>query len=139
MQETVTTEGLNKEQLELLKTLGLLDKPEKKKADKKLSLGAREKLARTHTCPDEEYWLKLTKVCDCCGTVEVLEGKMRQIKDFHSYLSFDTELEIPEDEIYRVRRITSLTCKSCEIVLEGKSKEELIRMIKSLHEGVRNA
>ena len=133
-EQTISLEGLTEEQLKMMDALGLLEKPKKVKKGKNPI--TQERLMSTrNTCPAEEYYLRLTKVCDCCGSLEVLTGKMRQLKSFHSYLSFDQEIEIPDGEAVKFRRVNSLTCGNCEEKLMEKSKEELIKMLKGLHEG----
>lgn len=133
-EQTISLEGLTEEQLKMMDALGLLEKPKKVKKAKN-PITQERLMATRNTCPDEEYYLRLTKVCDCCGSLKVLTGQMRQLKSFHSYLSFDQEIEIPDGEAVKFRRINSLTCGNCEETLMEKSKEELIKMLKGLHEG----
>lgn len=133
-EQTISLEGLTEEQMKMMDALGLLEKPKKVKKAKN-PITQERLMATRNTCPDEEYYLRLTKVCDCCGSLKVLTGQMRQLKSFHSYLSFDQEIEIPDGEAVKFRRISSLTCSNCEEKLMEKSKEELIKMLKGLHEG----
>lgn len=133
-EQTISLEGLTEEQLKMMYALGLLEKPKKVKKVKN-PITQERLMATRNTCPDEEYYLRLTKVCDCCGSLKVLTGKMRQLKSFHSYLSFDQKIEIPDGEAVKFRRVNSLTCSNCEEKLMEKSKEELIKMLKGLHEG----
>lgn len=115
----------------LLSLLGVgPEKPKKAKVVNPITL-ARLKATR-NTCPEEEYWLKLTKVCDCCGTVTVVTGKMLRKRANHSYLSLE-QMTIPDGEIVKKRRVAEISCSCCIEVLRQKSTEELAKMLVNLH------
>lgn len=110
---------------DILRQLGVEPKIPRKTADEKKP-----------TCPDEEYFLKITKLCDCCRTKEILTGKMRQLKPHHTYLSYDQSVGIPEGEIFRQKVMRARTCNCCDEVLGQKSQDELVKMVKMLHERI---
>lgn len=124
-------DALSDRDKELLKSLGVgIAKPKKGKTTNPVTL---ERLRSTkNTCPEEPYWLKLTKVCECCGTVEELHGEMMQVRKHHSYLSF-VQKPCPVGQEHKRRRIVTISCDSCDEVLASKPKEELVGMIKALH------
>lgn len=123
--------GLSAADKALLKQLGVtVEKVKKQKTVNPITL-ERVRATRT-TCPEEEYWLELTKVCDCCGTVEIVTGKMCRKRPMHSYLSLD-KMVIPEGESYKRRRVAEISCDCCIDVLQKKSTEELAKMLVNLH------
>ena len=87
------------------------------------------------SCPPEYFAIR-NFVCECCGTVTTLHGKMAQVKVTDDYLRFvseDIAADVPKQEIKIVTSVT-ITCKHCDETLNKMDKSALIRMVKNLHE-----
>ena len=90
------------------------------------------RMATRNTCP-AEYYVKLLSYCNCCKTYDTIYGKMTRLKLSDNCLHLVIQ-DIPENEIFRQLRLTSVNCAQCDDVLGKLSNEELIKMIKGLHD-----
>lgn len=128
-------EALSDADRAVMKSLGMefkeVTKEKKSKVTNPITL-ERIKSTKT-TCPEEEYYLRLVKVCGCCKTEEVLYGRMMQAKPTHKHLSF-VQMPIPLGEHFRQRRYVAVDCPCCLDVLGSLEPKELAKMIIGLHQ-----
>ena len=118
---------------ELLKLMGIEEPPRKEKKEKKVfnPITVARRLSTMNTAP-EPYYVKIQDRCACCHSKGIRIGRMDRKKLSDNFLSLIL-CEIPEDEYYKVLQITSVTCIDCDSVLGAKSHDELVQIIKTLH------
>jgi hypothetical protein len=115
----------------LLKSLGIEPQVVHARVKKVVNpLTLERRLCTRNTAP-AEYYAQIQSTCGCCRTKTVKEGKMGHRKLSDNYLSF-LETEIPAGEVFKLLKVVSITCHSCETELDKLTKEELISMVMTL-------
>ena len=89
------------------------------------------RLSTRNTAPDE-YYVKINDICNCCKTEGKRTGMMTKKKLSDNFLSL-VQQEVPEGFVFRQLRIVAVNCINCDQTLGSKTTEELVMIIKTLH------
>lgn len=119
----------------VLKSLGIIEpevKERKHYAPKSHNPITIERRLSTRNTAPAEYYVKIDDTCNCCKTKGMRIGKMQKKKASDNFLSLVIQ-DIPVDEKPRHLRITSVNCINCDQELGSKTVEELVTIIKTLH------